>query len=148
VAHLMQQAHDQHSAGCDCGSGGMESAKGSAALPFNCARVGFYNFALVTVTNISNARVNFRVLANPCPNVFVRETLNPGGTLVFYTHFPSTLSPSFLFNLGGLNSYRATPNIVANQKYPNFVFQITPNMGSQYQIVQTSPHRFALTPAF
>jgi hypothetical protein len=114
---------------------------------FDCAAIGYYNFAIVTITNISTSWVNFAVLAKPCPDRFVAESLPPGGTMWFYTHFPNTLPPSFQVDLGGLNSYTPKPNIVPNKLYPQFVYQITPAMGSQYQIVQTSPGVFALQPA-
>lgn len=67
--------------------------------------------------------------------------------MYFWTHFPSRLPPSFQVNLGGLNSYTPTPNIIPSKMYPQFAYQITTAMGSQYQIVQTSPGVFALQPA-
>lgn len=113
-------------------------------MPFNCAAKGIYNFAVVTITNVATTNVNFNVFAAPCPNSWVSDSLAPGQTKWYYTHFPSNLMPMFQVNVGGLNSYTPTPNIIPGQAYPQFVFQITPAMGSQYQIVQTSPGQFAL----
>jgi hypothetical protein len=126
---------------------GLGGGHGPGGTFFDCAARGIYNFAIVTITNVSTSLVKFSVLAKPCPDTFVPERLLPGGTMWFYTHFPSTLPPSFQVNLGGLNSYTPKPNIVSSKLYPQFVYQITPAMGSQYQIVQTSPGVFALRPA-
>jgi hypothetical protein len=145
--HHHKKEHDRHDHdgeddGCGCGKGG---GGGVGGLPFNCARVGTYNFAIVTITNNATTTVNFKIQAQPCPGTFVNWTLNPGQTQAFYTHFPATgFTPSFQVNLGGLNLFSPTPNIIAMKQYPQFVNQITPSMGSQYQILQTSPGAFVL----
>ena len=128
--------------GCGGGSGG-----GVGAGVFNCLAKGIYNFAIVTVTNTATTTVNLRILAYPCPHSWVIERMVPGQKIAFYTHYPSSLSPSFQVDLGGLNSYTPTPNIVASKPWPQFVNQITYAMGSQYNIVQTSPGVFALKAA-
>jgi hypothetical protein len=135
---------DDDGGGCGCGGG---SGGGVGGLPFNCNAKGIYNFAIVTITNNTTSNLNFSILAKPCPGSFVNVSLNSGQTNWYYTHFPSAgFTPSFQVNLGGLNLYSATPNIVSGKPYPQFVFQINATMGSQYQIVQTSPGVFALKP--